>query len=97
MDINDSLVKLFLDQTMGQHHWSQQNYERVSSRLGEHSQEEQAGLLNYLKQHPLPYGASLGELFHKEAVWRNIDYYKSKKRVPLTHKEPYSVDMLMNL
>jgi len=97
MNIQDSLVKLFLDQTMGQRHWSQQNYDRVSRQIGEHPQEEQAELLNYMKEHPLPYGSPLSELFHRNSVWRNIDSYKNKVRKPLSNKIPYSVDMLLEL
>lgn len=97
MSIQDALVTLFLDQTMGKERWSQQNYERVSRTIENHTEEELVELLNYIKEHPLPYNTSLKELFHKNSVWRNIDSYKIKERKPLSGEDPYSVSMLLDL
>lgn len=98
MNREDSLARLttlYLDQTMGRERWGQPNYERVSDIFSHAPDGDVVNMMNYLKDHVLPPGTSLRELFHRAAHWRAFDYYKGQERVPLKPSDPYSIEMLL--
>lgn len=74
------------------------NYGRIMGVFDKNSDEQISNMLNYIREHPLPLGTSLKELYHLEARWRNIDYFKERAKTlpPLKKEEPYSVDMLLS-
>lgn len=74
------------------------SYGRIMNVFDKNSDEQISNMLNYIREHPLPLGTGLKELYHLEARWRNIDYFKERSKTlpPLSQEDPYSVDMLLS-
>lgn len=96
--MQDMLAKKYMRQSMGVPEDKAKdypNYNRIMKAFDYSSDTMIANMLNYVDEHPLSIGDSLGDLYHLESKWRNIDSFKSGKKIDTV--EPYSIEMLLNL
>lgn len=88
------MVQMYLIKSMRLRGTNSPNYMRVMRYFDGRREEEIYRFYNYLMNHDLPLGCSLGELYHLEARYRNIESYKELDLPELKDTIPYSVELL---
>lgn len=93
----DSLTRLVLYQLKGIRGKNNIDYIRLMRHFDKDSDRKIHNLLSYIQKFPLTKMNTLTDLYRKETIHRQEEYWDNKKTFNFPIQEPYSVEALFNL